>query len=40
VVKEGDIIKFASTFEAGNLLVNGKPMALPDLAPGLVPKQP
>jgi hypothetical protein len=37
LVQEGDIVQVSSALEAGQLLVNGKPMALPDLATGLAP---
>jgi Bacterial protein of unknown function (DUF945) len=36
-VRDGDFITVSSVLEGGKLLVNGKPMALPDLASGLAP---
>jgi hypothetical protein len=37
LLHDGDIVQVSSALEAGQLLVNGKPMALPDLATGLAP---
>jgi hypothetical protein len=37
LVHDGDIVQVSAALEAGQLLVNGKPMALPGLAAGLAP---